>query len=327
MRILCAVVLASVLAVAAPAQAQTRIAVIVVDFASSDPAPSTNMDVIRRTMGDVEAFYLEQSYHRFSFTSDVWGPYRVDDSTVLAATSGFEARRALAMIARQAASDDGVDVSVYDGFVYVSPVMPLIAGGYGDRSGVWIAIAWYPTIRFQIAAHELGHHLFSLPHAEAAGDTGGSSIDVMGAGSGHFNAITKDRLGWMTESERQIATTDGDYFLTPFETVGGVKTLILTGGTQKAPRTYYVEYRQAIGFDAYLPLVDPSNLYHGAVVHLDWFSRSILQELTPTSNGRADTPALLVGQTWCEGGRKLSLRTVSATPEGLWVRVSTRHCR
>jgi len=313
------------------AEAQTvRIATFVVTFPTSDPAPPPTMDWTRGLMTNVDAFYAEQSYGQFTLKSDVFGIYTVPlDSTAT--------RPEIASAAQQAAIAAGVDLVPYGWSgviggachcVYISPSAAIDAAGFGDGLGVWTAASAYPSVpAVRLVSHELGHHLFGLNHAN--GMINGSSrsqfdsLDVMGHGNGHFNAVTKTRLGWLIPL---TVTDDGDYLLEPFEQTTGLRALILQGGTQKQPQTYYVEYRQPIGFDTIQPWARQA--FEGAVVHLaPPQANTLLLEMTSSPNTIIDTPALTVGQTWCDDGGRLSVTPLSATPSGLLVRVMLGHCR
>jgi hypothetical protein len=328
--------LACLVALSLPVSAQTRLAVFVVTFPSSDPAPVQTMDWMRQVMTSVDALYAEQSYGQFTTSSDVFGIYTVPlDQTA--------AHQELALAAKSAAASAGVDLSPYTGFVYISPQTNYVRAGYGDNFGVWIAglpmYPWVPPVRS--VSHELGHHLFGLLHAhgvvcvDSAGQsvpTGsakgstctnqeyGDDLDVMGQGNGHFNAVTKRALGWLMP---HVVTASGDYQLAPYESSTGVRSLSVT--VPKSPFTFLLEYRQPIGFDALQFYVNPANVFHGVLVHRALNGSELLQmhEEEPTGLRR---PALEVGQSWCEDSR-MKLTVLSADSTGAIVRVTFGHCK
>jgi len=112
-----------------------------------------------------------------------------------------------------------------------------------------------------IVAHEMGHN-FGLLHA-ASLDCGsapiggacsaseyGDPFDVMGNQRAmHFNAAQKSKLGWLPAGSVKTHTSGAaSYTLAPIEAGGAssyaVKIPIV------ANRTYWLEYRQPIGYDA-----------------------------------------------------------------------------
>jgi hypothetical protein len=131
----------------------------------------------------------------------------------------------------------------------------------------------------RVTVHELGH-TFGLYHAHllqcveagsevtlaASGcvtDEYGDAFDAMGSSSavGHFSAAQKDQLGWLAGADADLASSP-IATLGPFERDTGAPVaakLRLSSG-----RTYYFEYRRAVGFDADLPAGD----LDGVLVHL-----------------------------------------------------------
>lgn len=135
----------------------------------------------------------------------------------------------------------------------------------------------------------------------------GDTQDTMGTpNAGHFNAFQKERLGWLNyASSPPIATleADGDYWLDPYAAGAGVnpkalKILKSVNATTGKKTWYYVEYRQAIGFDSFLST--NSNVLNGVVVRTGSESSgntSYLLDMTPATSSWND-PALVVGQTF-----------------------------
>lgn len=299
------------------ASAQTRVAAIVVTFPSSIPPRADAMTEMAATMGQVDTFYSAQSYGHFLVQSDVFGVYEVPlDGTATRADIAREAKAALA--------GTGVDLSVYGNhFVYISPQTSSVGAGYGDGAGVWIAIApnQVRVPQFPITGHELGHHFFGLNHARGTictdgtplGTAGGTcsnlqygdSLDIMGQGTGHFNAITKSGLGWLNAVD---VISSGDYWLEPFEAMSGTNTLHLKGSKQ-ALYTYWIEYRRASPY----PL--------GAVVHIEFLGSLLLAMNSSSGTVVIDSPALRVGQTYCDKDARLSFSVVSMDETGLLLRV------
>lgn len=320
-----------------PASAQTRLAVIVVAFPDSESTPYDPVAVTQATLQDVAAYYASQSYGQFIFQGDTFGvftiPRPVDPET------SFDARQHVAASAKQAASTAGVDLSAYSSFVYVLPITTFIGGGFGDNSGVWIALSSSVVAApgFQILAHELGHHFFGWNHDQGSACTGalrsgtcetrnqGDSLSVMGHGNGHVSPLAKQQAGWLSPI---TVTQGGDYLIAPYDGDGGVRALRVIGGTNKLPTHYILTFRPS---DAASSLVDEVNVQTGVVVHLtNPQAPSILWGMNPTETlvgGRNTHPALTVGQVWCEAGRSLSVVPLSVGPSGIIVRIDTRRCK
>jgi len=148
----------------------------------------------------------------------------------------------------------GSSVPAHDRLMFAFPVVSECKWNGLAAGSTWINGTW----SVHTTAHELGHNL-TLGHAASlpcrtttsgalscVTSTYGSTVDVMNAsGVGHFNAISKRRLGWLTDAEMPLITTTGTYRLGPFET-GGDPTLprAIRIGTGAAERTVEVRTHQ-----------------------------------------------------------------------------------
>jgi hypothetical protein len=322
-----------------------KLAVLIVTFPGLSPFGDP-VGSLQSGMQEVATYYQQQSYGRFTFSPDVFGVYTIERP--ISPTSAFDARNQVAVNANAAATAAGVNVAAYQSIVYILPHTTYIGAGYGDRQGVWIALHQdFPaTPSFQLLAHELGHHFFSLNHARGCaysdqtplGTNGGTclgnynqgdTLDVMGRGYLSFNPIIKRQLGWLDANQLLIVTKDGEYTLTPYGTIGGLKVLILQGGTKRNPANYWIHYRQPIGADARLnPWTNPENLFHGAVFHAVVVSEPQLLKMTPSESPNTDTPALQVNDTFCDPfGQKIAVTPIRATESELTVRINVGRCR
>jgi len=79
----------------------------------------------------------------------------------------------------------------------------------------------------------------------------------------HFNAPHKVAMGWVPLTGVQSVTTDGLYTIAPLE-VGGSGIQALKISKPDTGESYYVGYRQPLGFDASLP----AGITRGASVHI-----------------------------------------------------------
>src|SRR5258708_17969618 len=94
-------------------------------------------------------------------------------------------------------------------------------------------------------------------------------------GPSHFNAFQKERLGWLNYGAAPTINTaqaSGSYTIDPYETAGtgakALKILKSTDATTGAKTWYYIEYRQAVGFDAALASMPYANFQNGVIVHV-----------------------------------------------------------
>src|SRR5262249_47900171 len=153
----------------------------------------------------------------------------------------------------------------------------------------------------KVLGHEMGHNLglFHSHALECGGtvDTGtcssieyGDTQDIMGnPQAGHFTAFQKARIGWLNAGPSPPITrvpTKALYSTTTYETGGTtpkpLKTLKAPAPATGGKTWYYVEYRQAVGYDGFL--AGNLNVLNGVVIHLGTDTdpnSSYLLDLTP----------------------------------------------
>ena len=191
-------------------------------------------------------------------------------------------------------------------------------------------------------AHEMGHN-FGLLHAASLRCNGaviggtcssteyGDPFDTMGnQRTMHYNAMQKAKLGWIPASSVKTHTGgSATYTLSPLETTGGA-TYAIKIPTTSTNRTYWLEFRQPIGFDAELASY-PNN---GAQVRVsspfetmcggcdNYSDDTQMLDMTPATSSFTDA-TLVVGKTFTDSSYGLNVTVTSATASALTIQVSS----
>jgi len=322
---------------------EQRTLIILVNFRNNNSQPYTVDFANNVFFGTTSDFFLENSYQQTYLSGIIKGWYTIDmDSPINAPTCDYSL---MSSLADQAASSAGVVLSNYSRKVYAFPQTGCgwwglsSVGGMPSRS--WIN----GRLEIGVTAHELGHSL-GLWHSHSL-DCGastlsasctayeyGNTMDMMGAprGPAHYNAFQKERLGWLNSGFSPPITTvgsTGTYSLETYATLGsGPKALKIPKSIDPSTgqRTwYYVESRQAIGFDGYL--ANNPNVMNGVLILFgtEASGNSYLVDMTADSGSSIyydwNDPALVVGQTFQDPETGLTMTTdwVSGTGAGVTV--------
>src|SRR5262245_14118155 len=325
---------------------EQRTLVILVNFSDAPTQPYTP-DVARSVMFDTTSrFYQENSFQQTWLTGDVVGWFTIATTSTVCDTG------AIATQAEAAASAAGFNVAAYPHRVYAFPQndaclfwgMSTIGG---NPTRAWIN----GYFELGVTAHEFGHGL-GLWHSHSM-DCGTyavgrnrttyaycGNVDIMGGSSRyvHFNAFQKEQLGWLNAGASPPITTvaaSGTYTLEAYELVGSgpkaLKILKSVDPTTGERTWYYVESRQAIGFDAGLAtdsVLVPSNILNGLLIRSGNYSQgSFLLDMTPASDSTYldwRDPALPVGQTFTDpaAGVTVTANWVTATQGSVTVQLA-----
>jgi hypothetical protein len=311
---------------------EQRTAVFLVNFQNKTDEPYTIEEARSLVFGEVSDYFSENSFGRTWLSGDVFGWYTAPFDQP---TDSSDCKTSnISKAAKEAAQNDGVDLSSYDRYIYVFPQTSCFPTGIatvgGSPSEAWINGNWF---KLKTVGHELGHNL-GLFHSAAleCGETTlgdncnvypyGDTMDIMGNKSvGHFNAFQKERLGWLSPGLNTIITADvdGAYSLEAYETAGGwapkaVKVLKDVDAVTGEKSWYYLEYRQALGFDDFL--AGNTNVLNGLVfrsaIENDPRS-SLLLDMTPASSSSWDwgDPALVFGNTYSDVESGVSITSLS----------------
>ena len=305
---------------------------------------SSQMQQVMTTNTDsVANFFREASYGQQIMNVTVT-PNWVTMNLALPGTCGSADWQGIASAAEAASKNLGsaYDPAAYNFVVYVFTKVPAcgwVGLGYvGSPHKAWINGT--SAAHTSAIAHEMGHN-FGLLHAgslRCGGSIGGTCsvseygdpFDTMGNKSAmHYNAMQKSKLGWIGSTTVQTyAGGSATYTLTPLEVAGGT-TYAVRIPTGSANRTYWVEFRQPIGFDS--PLASFPN--NGAQIRVaspfetycpgcDSYSDDTeLIDATPTTSTFNDA-TLVAGNTFKDPNYGINVTVLSASASAMTVQVS-----
>ena len=315
-----------------------KVLVILMRFTDSPAQPFTQAEV--QTVvgggpgsGSVAEYFKEASYGQQLLTVTVTPWINTG-----AATPGNCDWRTMGTIGSNAATSAGYNTGNYQKIVYVFPKVNAcgwLGLAYVGSSGVWVN----GSNTVLVYGHELGHN-YGLLHAgnldcgaAVIGGTCSSSeyadpFSIMGnARAMHMGVAQKASLGWIPASAVKTHTTGATiYTLDPVETAGGTTYAIKVKPTTN--RTYWIEYRKPLGFDAALSSY-PNN---GVQVRLespfqtlcggcDAYSQDTqLLDMTPATSSFTDA-ALLVGNSFTDTTYGITFNVLSTTASNLQIQV------
>jgi len=321
--------------------------VILVNFQDAVSEPYTITDAQNMFFTEATSFFMENSYGQTSITGTVVGWYTIPDSVTTCDMSQ------IASDAQNAASAAGVNLSAYARYVYAFTDNSACgwAGSStvgGNPSQSWINES-SPDV--QTIHHELGH-AFGLWHSHSldCGTTAticpsgnvveyGDRLDTMGTpqtASAHYNAFQKERLGWLNYAVSpaiKTVTNSGTYTIGAYELgnsgPNALKILKSTDPTTGAKTWYYLEARQALGFDSFLSdsIYYTQNETTGVLIHQgtdgDGNSSQLLDmtPATPTSRGWFDA-SLAAGQSFADSSAALAITPTNVSSAGATVEIT-----
>lgn len=299
--------------------------------------PWTKEEVQDMVFGTVNDYYQEASYGQTWLVGDVMGYYTLPIDATCSLNN-------IDNTGRQIAMDNGIDVNNYDRWIYVFPSIDCGWTGMGTVGGTPSRAFINGSMTLRTLGHEFGHNL-GLRHArdlrcdaDVIGDNCisidyGDTLDIMGKSGvvAHFNSFSKEQLGWFNQNIGEVITadSDGSFHLEPFEVLsdGEAKTLKVLRGYDSITNNklwYYLEYRQALGFDSFLE--GNTSITDGVVFHLatetDIASNQLL-DMTPDSQlADFDDAALIYGHSYNDVNAGLTITTEWADRNGVNVSVN-----
>ncbi|MBD3653414.1 Ig-like domain-containing protein [Kangiella sp.] len=231
-----------------------------VNFAINPIVRFTSAQLHDALFNTAHNYFLESSYQQFGLTGQALEPITVDVD--VSSCDTYAISNAADNIIRQR----GYEPANYDHVMYVIPTHPNCT--WSGKANVQGSLSWIKRFESDVIHHELGHNL-GLYHAhskdcgtQVTADSGcavgdyGDYISGMGNAreTNHFNAFQKEQLGWMTNKVETL-TQNGQVVLSPLESNDSdtkVAKIFKQTKTSGDNEWYYIEYRQAIGFDAHL---------------------------------------------------------------------------
>jgi hypothetical protein len=236
----------------------------------------------------------------------------------------------IATAAENAATARGYNLASYAGRIYVFTNNVPGCGWAGLAYVGWPRSYIKQTTSVLVIGHEVGHN-FGMLHAgnvdcgtNVIGGTCtfseyGDPFGIMGNNrSMHANAAQKFDMGWIAPGTvRTHRSGRATYTLSPIESAGGATYAVKIPAA--ANRTYWLEYRQPIGFDAGLASF-PNN---GAQVRVSSPFESVCSgcdteflDMTPGTASFTDG-TLVVGQSYIDANYAVKVDVTSATPTAL----------
>jgi hypothetical protein len=323
-----------------------KVAVILINFRNAKSEPYTH-DQIRQvtftSSGSANAYYTEVSYGQVGLTGklrtdgDVFGYYTIDYDNVNCSSM----YSTWAAAARSMAQAQGVDLTGYNSLIYYLPPSGCGWWGLGSLGGN-PASSWITsTYSLKVVGHELGHN-FGAHHSSSYTCTldgvrvpisssctiteYGDPFDIMGnPSSGHFNNFQKGRVGYYDAQSTLTLSTPGTYTVVPIEfATSGVRALRVPKDRDsqgKPINYYYIEYRRPYGFDSYStsnPVVNGASIRIGRDYTI--IDKPLLIDATAGTASFIDA-SLLVGQSFTDSAKGITITTLSAGPTEATVRV------
>jgi hypothetical protein len=300
--------------------------------------------VMSSNSDSVANFFRETSYGQQIMNVTVTGWVTMSMAQPVTCGSGDWRGIGTAADAASRALGTAYDPATFNFVVYVFPKVPACG---------WLGLAYisYPhkawingvnAFRTSTIAHEMGHN-FGLLHAASLRCSGapigggcssseyGDPFSAMGnQGAMHYNAMQKAKLSWIPSTS--VETHGGGsatYTLSPLEVAGGA-TYAVRIPTGSANRTYWVEFRQPVGFDS--PLASLPN--NGAQIRVAYPFETLcsgcdaysddtqLLDMTPGTSAFTDA-TLPQGQAFSDPTYGINVTVLSATASALTVQVGT----
>jgi hypothetical protein len=325
----------AVLPAAMSTSGTTRVLVLLAHW--NVPDSVTQASARTQMFADSDGFYRDASYNRLGQTGDVTPWMQIAGP---AGGQCYADRTNIMNQAKAAALALGYDSSLYANVILYFPNNSWQSGSDCDQYAGWAYVgapgSWLNGyMDRRVTVHEQGHN-YGLRHSHSYlcsnGMTGtcawsdyGDTFDAMGNSGyvGHFSASQKDLLGWLAGRTADLSA-GGDATLAPVASdAAGITAakVAVSGG-----RTYWLEYRQAMDFDAWLPSAATDGiLVHVTDASISGDSGSHLIDVRPDDGVSTTTATLGSGASWTSPeGVRFTVGTVTAAGAAVSVTVTPR---
>jgi hypothetical protein len=291
------------------------------------PDSMTQAKASSQLFGDDSSWLREASYGQSSLSGSVTPWVKI-----AAPTSGrcYDYADQIMSRARVAANAIGYAYGTYDRTLVYFPrcsgsdTANLTGWAFEPGDSIWLN----GVMDRRTSVHEHGHS-FGMGHGRAyscvsngvrvtlggtcTASEYGDPYDAMGQSAyvAHFTARHKEDAGWMGSRTRRLTTSSATVTLVPFERPSSLPLAVVVNSPFEG-RRYWLEYRQALGYDARLP----AGATAGVMIHLEDPSLGYgpyLLDPTPSDASFA-TAVLGAGRSWtAPDGVRVSVGTVSST--------------
>lgn len=302
--------------------------ILLVNFQDDNSQPFTTQQAADVIFNTASGFLYENAFGAISLSGNAYGWYTLP-TTIAGCNSEL-----LMDLADQAATAHGINPGNYQRVIYVHPRRTSCGwSGLASLGGSPSRVLLNGTLDAHNATHEIGHTL-GLKHAHAL-ECGavswssscinreyGDSLDNMGARFAHYDGFHKEQLGWLPASSFVTAGSSGTYELEPYAAVPGSRAKVLKVLRYIDPVTgnrqwFYIEYRQAIGYDNIIVEeygYDQANILNGVIVRTgeeNNTNSSNMLDMTPDSDSVWDffDAALEVGSSYTDPLSGITLTT------------------